>query len=104
MFPPSLEGFRPRQPHSRLFTLLALSAVEVSFEGAPTSKSVPIPFSDLCALCVSVFSSPNVDALDAASSLSPLFATLTKNNGGWGTRRPAATSLLFPLSILNCLP
>ena len=34
MFTLSLEGFRPHQPHSRPFTLLALSAVEVSFEGA----------------------------------------------------------------------
>ena len=34
MFTLSLEGFRPRQPCSRPFTLLALSAVEVSFEGA----------------------------------------------------------------------
>jgi hypothetical protein len=37
-------------PASRPFTL--------SFEGAPTSKSVPV--SDLCVLCVSVFSSPNL--------------------------------------------
>jgi hypothetical protein len=29
--------------------------------------------------------STNVDAVDAASSISPLFATLTENTGGWGT-------------------
>jgi hypothetical protein len=37
---------------------------------------------NLCALRVSAFSSPNVDALDAASSISPLFATLTENTRG----------------------
>jgi hypothetical protein len=55
----------------------------LNFEGSPASKSIPV--SDLCALCVSAFSSPDVDALDAASSISPLFATLTKNTRGWGT-------------------
>jgi hypothetical protein len=50
----------------------------------PTSSSKSAPVSELCVLCVSAFSSPNVDALDAASSLSPLFATLTKNTRGWG--------------------
>jgi hypothetical protein len=66
----------------------------------PTSISKSVPVSDLCVLCVSVFSSPNlspftsdpstrnlvsfVDALDAASSISPLFATLTKNTRGEG--------------------
>jgi hypothetical protein len=34
---------------------------------------------------ISVFSSPSVDALDAASSLSPLSATLTENTRGGGT-------------------
>ncbi len=49
-----------------------------------TAKSTPIlSSSDLCALCVSGFSSPNVDAADAASSVSPLSATLTKNTRGW---------------------
>ena len=67
---------------TRPFTLLALSTVEMSFEGALTSISVSI--SDLRAFCVSVFSSPNVDALDAASSISPLFATLTENTRGGG--------------------
>jgi hypothetical protein len=56
------------------------------------SKPNPIPSSsDLCALYVSAFSSPNVDALDAASSVSPLSAALlpraaaqgTKNTPGW---------------------
>ncbi len=56
------------------------------------AKSIPVPSSsDLCVLCVSAFSSPNVDALDAASSISPMFATLlpraaakgTKNTWGW---------------------
>jgi len=60
-------------------------------------------------LCVSVFSSPDhspfnsnpstrnlasfVDALDAASSLSPLFATLTKNTRGWGVPSFSANSV-----------
>jgi hypothetical protein len=43
---------------------------------------------NLCALCVSAFSSPNVDALDAASSISPLFATLTENTRGGGPPAP----------------
>jgi hypothetical protein len=66
---------------------------------ALTSKSVPIPFPDLCALCVSAFSSLNVDALDAASSISPLFATLTENTGGWGY--PGRASNLFVFSPFN---
>ncbi len=54
--------------------------------------STILPLSAGCQLSavsspVSAFSSPNVDALDAASSISPLFATLTKNTGGWGTLR-----------------
>ena len=44
------------------------------------AKSVPLPSSS--DLCVSAFSSPNVDARDAASSVSPLSATLTKNTRG----------------------
>ena len=36
---------------------------------------------------VSAFSSPNVDAIDAASSISPLYATLTKNTRGVGHKR-----------------
>jgi hypothetical protein len=64
----------------------------------PTLSSL----SSLSPLCVSAFSSPslsfdlklettsnplsaNADAVDAASSLSPLPATLTKNTRGWGT-------------------
>jgi hypothetical protein len=78
----------------------------------PTSFSKSVPVSDLCVLCVSVFSSPNlspfdsnpltrnlasfVDALDAASSISPLFATLTKNTGG-GEGTPLSLRTLCPL-------
>jgi len=69
---------------------------------APNSTQIskPVPVSDLCVLCASAFSSPNlsplnsnpstrnlapfVDALDAASSISPVFATLTKNTRGGG--------------------
>jgi hypothetical protein len=64
----------------------------LNFEGSPASKSIPV--SDLCALCVSAFSSPDVDALDAASSISPLFATLTKNTPGVGYVLPSVSSLL----------
>ena len=46
---------------------------------APIVKSAPVS-----ELCVSAFSSPNLDALDAASTISPLSATLTKNTGGGG--------------------
>ena len=65
---------------------------------SPTFISKSVPVSDLC---VSVSTSPSlspfnsdpstrnfasfVDALDAASSISPVFATLTKNTGGGGT-------------------
>jgi len=45
------------------------------------AKSIPIPSSS--GLCASAFSSPNVDARDAASSISPLSAALTKNTRGW---------------------
>src|SRR5580693_9883783 len=79
------------------FTLSALNS-----EGAPTSKSVPIPFSALRALYVSAFSSPNVDALDAASSVSPLFATLTKNTGGGGTSQASAKNSDRNPHVLNC--
>jgi hypothetical protein len=88
-----------------LFTLLALSS-EGSLEGYSAQSLSPSPFS-LCALRVSAFSSlssccggfsdpsvtlsPNVDAVDAASSISPVFATLTENTGG-GV--PLAHSLL----------
>ncbi len=81
----------------------------------PASISKSVPVSDLCVRRLprpyrgvgvhperlGVFSSPSlspfnpdpstrnlvsfVDALDAASSLSPLSATLTKNTGGWGS-------------------
>src|SRR5580692_11602590 len=80
------------------FTLPAVNS-----EGAPTSKSVPIPFSALRALCVSAFSSPNVDALDAASTLSPLPATHTKNTGGGGTSQASAKNSNRSPSVLNCV-
>jgi hypothetical protein len=67
-----LEGFRLHRERTR-WVRPALPA-----------KSIPVPSSsNLCVLCVSAFSSPNVDALDAASSISPMFATLTKNTWGW---------------------
>jgi len=74
-----------------------------------TSISKSVSVSDLCVLGVSVLSSPNlspinsdpstrnlasfVDALDAASSISPVFATLTKNTGGWGVPSFSANSV-----------
>jgi hypothetical protein len=56
------------------------------------SEGSAFRFSSLCALCISAFSSPNVDALDAASSISPLSVTLTKNTrgGGGGTSQASA--------------
>src|SRR5579863_10286257 len=69
---------------------------------AATSASIskPVPVSDLCVPGASAFSSPHlspinsnpstrnlasfVDALDAASSISPVFATLTKKHRGVG--------------------
>jgi hypothetical protein len=75
----------------------------------PASISKPVPVSDLCVLCASAFSSPSlspfnsnpstrkpasfVDALDAASSISPVFATLTKNTRGWGAPSFSANSV-----------
>jgi hypothetical protein len=54
--------------------------------------------SELCVLCVSVFGSPNIGALDAASSLSPLSATLTKSTGGGDIpKRRQGTRIAFPL-------
>jgi hypothetical protein len=82
-----------------LFTPLALSS-EGSLEGYSVQSLSPSPHpSSPCALCVSVFSSrssccsgessdprvtlsANVDAVDAASSISPVFATFTENTGG----------------------
>src|SRR5271154_603954 len=63
----------------------------------PTSLSKSAPVSDLYVRRLprpdrrvgvyperlGAFSSPNVDALDAASSVSPLSAALTKNTRGW---------------------
>ncbi len=73
----SIDGFHPRPtlPHSGF---------------SVTSTAVPSSL-NLCALWVSVLSSPDVDPLDAASSISPVSATLlpraaakgTKNTGGW---------------------
>jgi len=66
------------------------------------AKSVPIPSSsDLCELCVSAFSSPNVDTLDAASSISPLSATLTKNTKGGGTSQGWAKNSNRNHPVLN---
>jgi hypothetical protein len=58
-----------------------------------TRRALPLQsayVSELCVLCASVSSSPNLDALDAASSLSPLSATLAKNTGRW--RHPQASA------------
>jgi hypothetical protein len=67
MFTLSLEGFRPRRPYSRPLTLLALSAVEVSFEGAlPTSA--PSLFS-----LFSLFATKRTKLTPLFSHSSPLF-------------------------------
>jgi hypothetical protein len=63
------------------------------------SKSNPIPSSS--DLCVSAFNSPDVDALDAASSKSPLSATLTKNTKGGGTSQGWAKNSNRNHPVLN---
>jgi hypothetical protein len=50
--------------------------------------------------------STNVDALDVASSLTPLFATLTENTGGWGYKfsnqeSPLPSEALIFTSLLH---
>jgi hypothetical protein len=67
-------GGRPPFPSPLNFELPALSGVEGSTR---------------------LFSSLDALDLDAASSISPLFATLTKNTGGWGAPFQRAESL-FP--------
>jgi hypothetical protein len=93
------------------FALPALNS-----EGAPTSKCVPIPFSALRARRLprpgrgvrihperlGAFSSPNVDALDAASTVSPLFATHTKNTRGGGTSQSSPKNSSPNPSLFNC--
>jgi hypothetical protein len=86
MLGPSIDGFRPRPalPHPTF---------SVTYTAVLSSPN-------LCALCVGVyperlgaFSSPDVDALDAASNISPVSATLlpraaakgTKNTEGWAS-------------------
>jgi len=55
---------------------------------------------ELRVLCVSAFSSPNLDALDAASTISPLSAALTKNTaGGGGGVRPERLGVFRSLSL-----
>ena len=62
------------------------------------ARSTPIlSSSHLCALCASAFSSPNVDAHDAASSISPLSAILTKNTRGW-----VSVPIVNPIVQFNC--
>ena len=102
------------------FTLPAVNS-----EGAPASKSVPIPFSALRARRLpqpgrgvgvhpkrlGAFSSPNVDALDVASTLSPLPAPLlpragakgTKNTRGGGTSQSSPKNSNPSSSMFNCL-
>jgi hypothetical protein len=88
------ERARSTRPWAQSVILPALSVAEVSAAKDP-GLIASAPVSELC---VSVFSSPNLDALDAASSLSPLSATLTKNTGGWGMpKRRQETRNAFPL-------
>ena len=73
--------------------------VKIQLQPRPAlpAKSVHIPSSShLCALCVSAFSSPNVDARDAESSISPLSATLTKSTRGW-----VSVPIVNPISQFN---
>jgi hypothetical protein len=81
------------------------------------SEGSAFRFSPLCALRVSAFSSPSLspfsfkpstlnlfsslDALDAASSVSPLPATLTKNTRGGGTSHASAKNSNRNPSVLD---
>ena len=70
------------------------------------SCQLPFSFSPAAdtSACVSAFSSPNVDALDAASSISLLFATLTKTTRGWGVPSFSANSVPSALKSIRALP
>jgi len=88
--------FRPRQPHTRPFTPLALSAVEVSFEGA-----LPISAPSLLSL-FSLFATKRTKLTPLFSYSSPLFKkeclpkpfainlfrTLSQNTRGGGPPSP----------------
>ena len=71
MFTLSLEGFRPRTQS----TYSDLNSSSLVRPCLPTRHST----------LATVPLSPFVAILDAASSISPVFATLTKNTRGWGT-------------------
>jgi hypothetical protein len=99
------ERARSTRPWAQSVILPALSVAEVSAAKDP-GLIASAPVSELC---VSVFSSPNLDALDAASSLSPLSATLTKNTGGVGHAQASARNperipspFNFKNSTFNC--
>jgi hypothetical protein len=98
----------PRSERTRkALRALCVLCVRIHLQPRPAlpAKSVPIPSSsDLCALRVSAFSSLNVGARDAESSISPLSATLlpraaaqgTKNTRGW-----VSVPIVNPISQFN---
>ena len=78
-------------------------------EGFVFASSLFFPFNfKLLALSAVEGSAPNLfsflDALDAASSLSPLSATLTKNTRGWGVPSFSANSVPSALKSTPALP
>ena len=102
---------QPQPQSSHVFTSLSgypgwgsvaqASACSLSLSQPASAPPRPLIRPQFSERCLSVFSSPNlssfksnpstrnlasfVDALDAASSISPLSATLTKNTRGWGS-------------------
>src|SRR5579872_3895576 len=65
-----------------------------------TFNSCPTPFPAALRSCLQLLEnkttlSPAVANLDAASSLTPLFATLTKNTRGWGSHPSSQEPILF---------
>jgi hypothetical protein len=78
-------------------------------EGSAFASSLFFPFNfKLLARSVVEGSTLNplsfLDALDAASSLSPLSAALTKNTGGWGIPFSSANSVPSGLKSTRALP
>jgi hypothetical protein len=70
-------------------------------EGSAFASSLFSPF-DFKLSTLNLFSF--LDALDAASSLSPLSATLTKNTRGWGVPSFSANSVPSALKSTRALP
>ena len=105
--------YRPtlNHPLKRYSTILPLSiGCQLSAVSSPVNRLFVLsPFNfKLPALSGVEGSTVNLlsslDALDAASSLSPLSATLTKNTGGWGTPLFSANSVPSAFKSTRALP